>query len=92
MGWDTAFFSLSGTTAGQPFYQQQKQTVAEPFVAVRLGYSWDLPHGFFLGLRAEERLALARAYLQVQDPGKNYVVATRAWSFNSGALLGWRFY
>jgi hypothetical protein len=89
-GWDTAFVSLTGVATGEPFYQQQGRTVAEPFFALRVGYSLDLPHGLFIGLRAEEQLALVRDTLALE--GTDYSITTRAWSFDAAALLGWRFF
>lgn len=94
-GWATSFISLTGAPPGSPFYQQQSQTASEPFFGLRLGYSLDLPHGLFVGLRAEEKLALARAFLQIVGANGDAAppfVATRAWSFNSAVLLGWRFF
>ena len=67
-----AFLHASATA-----FEQAPTTSTEPFGAIRLGYSVDLPKGFFLGARAEGRVAHAATF-QVNGAYFGHVVPTPA--------------
>jgi hypothetical protein len=66
---------LSFLHASATAFQQAPTTSTEPFGEVRLGYSFDLPRGFFLGARAEGRAARAATF-QINGAYFGHVVPT----------------
>jgi hypothetical protein len=77
-------------------FQRNPQTSEEPFGGVRLGYSLDLPWGFFLQARAEERAAHQASFGVVgaafaANSGSPAVVAP-VFTFQGLGLLGYHFF
>jgi hypothetical protein len=80
---------FGSATVSPSVFQRASQTSVEFFGGLRIGYAIDLPAGFFLSARGEERFAPAQATFEVV--GANPSVATRTWSFQALGLLGYRF-
>ncbi len=73
----------------QPLFGRQDQLTVAPFFALAQGYTLDLPARFFVGLRAEERLAPPTT-VGVIGALKDRVV-TRVVSVTGRVVLGFRF-
>jgi hypothetical protein len=91
-------FGLSVTWASASssgLFQQQAQSAAEPFGALRLGYALDLPGGLFVGVRAEQRFSRSASFVvdgaELAPPFGLGPVTTPRWSFRTLGLVGFHF-
>ena len=77
-------------TKGSPLFDSQARVTLEPFVALAAGYTIDLPARFFVGVRVEERWSPTQGPFTVE--GGTDSVVTRAWTFTTALLAGWRLF
>jgi hypothetical protein len=95
-GLQLTFATFVEGAAPNTVFQTAPQTSEEPFGALRLGYSLDLPWGFFLQARAEERAAHAATFGVVGgsfpvSAGSSTVTAP-VLTFQGLGLLGFHFF
>jgi len=93
LGTSIAFSSSTGSSAS--LFQQASPTSSAFFAGLRVGYVFDLPRGFFIGARAEERFAPVTTTFQLVDTPtstNNPSVSTLTWTFEAVGLVGVRFF
>ncbi len=71
-----------------------QQVPAQFFLAPGVGYTFELPAHFLVGIRLEERWAQAqsRVALPLNEGIPGNEVVTRVWTFTSTAIVGYRFF
>jgi hypothetical protein len=89
-------FVASGPGGEGGVFQRTPQTSEEPFGGLRLGYSLDLPWGFFVEARAEERAARRASFgitgASFPASGGASTVSMPLFSFQGIGMLGFHFF
>ena len=93
VGAGLAVIHVSASSPG--LFQQQPETATQPVAGLRLGYALDFPRGFFLAVRAEERLTRSTTFTlngaAFAPPLGQDAVTTPVWTFLALAFLGYHF-
>lgn len=93
LGVSVAFATASDSSSSKAVFQNASETAVDFFTGLRAGYVLELPRGFILGARAEERLAPRQAAFGVVGTNPStFSVNTRAWTLQTLGLVGYRFF